>query len=104
MSIAVSLAGGSAVESSLHGLHRSSSQLQSSAEAVLGASVGAVNGSGTDIQDTVTISDAANSARGQASLEGGLVDGKVAGMVYTANARVVQAAHDVTGTIMSLVA
>jgi hypothetical protein len=104
MSVAVSLAGGSAVEASLHALHRSGAQLQGSAEAVVGASVGALNGTGTDIRDTVTISDAAASASGQSTLEGGLLDGQVAGLVYTANARVVQGAHDVTGTVMSLVA
>jgi hypothetical protein len=104
MSSAVSIAGASAVESSLQGLHRSSARLQSSAETVLSASVGALNETSNSAGDTVTISDAALKLRGEASLEQGLIDGKMAGLVYTANAKVVQGANEVTGTLLEIVA
>lgn len=104
MPTAVSIAGASALDSSLQGLHRSSARLQGSAETVLSASVSALNGTPDSAGDTVTISDAALQLRGEGSLEQGLLDGKVAGLVYTANAKVVQGADEVAGTLMSIVA
>ena len=104
MSAAVSIAGSSAVETSMQGMQRSGQRMQSAAENVVGASVGALNASGTDTLDTVTISDAALKLRGEGSLEKGLLDGKVAGLVYTANAKVVAAANEVSGTLMDVVA
>ena len=104
MSAAVSIAGSSAVETSMQGMQRSGQRMQSAAENVVGASVGALNASGTDTLDTVTISDAALKLRGEGSLEKGLLDGKVAGLVYTANPKVVAAANEVSGTLMDVVA
>jgi hypothetical protein len=104
MSAAVSLAGSSAVETSLQGMHRSGQRMQGAAENVLGSTVAALNGSSTDTGDTVTISDAALKLRGEGSLEKGLLEGKVAGLVYTANAKVLAGANEVTGTLMDIVA
>jgi len=104
MSAAVSIAGSSAVETSMQGMLRSGQRMQAAAESVLGASVGALNASSTDTVDTVTISDAALKLRGEGSLEKGLLDGKVSGLVYTANARVVAGATEVSGTLMDIVA
>ena len=104
MSAAVSIAGSSAVETSLQGLNRSGQRLQGAAETVVGASLADAATGGTDTQDTVTISDAARRARGQGSLEQGLINGKVAGLVYTANARVVAGSTEATGTLMSILA
>lgn len=103
MSAAVSLAGSSAVETSLQGMTRSGQRMHGAAQDVLGASVSAMNASSTSTQDTVTLSDAALKLSGQSSMEQGLLDGKVAGLVYTANAKVVAGANEVSGTLMDIV-
>ncbi len=104
MSAAVSLAGSSAVETSLQGMQRSGQRMHSAAQDVLGASVTALSASSTSTQDTVTLSDAALKLSGQNSLEKGLLEGKVAGLVYTANAKVVAGANEIAGTVLSVVA
>jgi hypothetical protein len=103
MSAAVSLAGSSAVEASLQGMTRSGQRMHAAAQDVLGASVSAMNASSTSTQDTVTLSDAALKLSGSTSMEKGLLDGKVAGLVYTANAKVVAGANEISGTLMNMV-
>lgn len=103
MAAAVSLAGSSAVETSLQGMHRSGQRMHAAAQDVLGSSVSAMNASGTSTQDTVTLSDAALKLSGDASMEQGLLDGKMAGLVYTANAKVVAGANEIAGTLMDIV-
>lgn len=90
----VSLAGSAALEASLGGLQRSSTSLNQASGEVYQATVDALNGeSGGSTQDTVALSDAADRARSERSLENGLMSARTAGLLYTANARVV-------GTVM----
>ena len=104
MTPTVSLAGAGAVEAALQGLNRSSMLVQESAQTVLSASVTALNGGSESSADTVTISDAALSMRREPSLEQGLIDGKMAGLVYTANAKVIQGADEVNQTLLRVIA
>lgn len=104
MTPTVSIAGAGAVEAALQGLNRSSMLVQESAQTVLSASVNALNGGSESGSDTVTVSDAALSMRREPSMEQGLIDGQMAGLVYTANAKVVQGANEMSETLLRVIA
>ena len=108
MSAAVSWAGSSAVSAGLTGLQRAGEQLQRSADEVLGATTRAATeaaGCGTTTTgDTVALSDVAQRLRGARGLEAALLDGQQAVFVYTANARVIQGADAMQGSLLSVLA
>jgi len=76
--------------------------LQDSAQEVLRATMDAANGGmgGSTDGDTVSISDA---AYGAVSLEGGLLDSRVASLTYEANTQVVHSSDEAFQALLDVV-
>lgn len=101
----VSIAGSAAMEAAIGGLHRASSSLNAAAGQVVQGTVDALNGpSDASTGDTVALSDAAQQVRADNSIEGGLLDASSAGLVYTANAAVVNTADATQQSLFDIVA
>ena len=101
----VSIAGSAAMEAAIGGLHRASSGLEAAAGQVVRGTVEALDGgSNGSTSDTVALSDAAQRVRSDNSIEGGLLDASSAGLVYTANASVVNTIDQTQQSLFDVVA
>ena len=103
----LSIASASAVEAALGGMHRSGLSMLGAANRVVSGTVDAIGsaGSGGDSNgDTVSLSDVASRIRCENSVEGALLDTSSAGLIYTANARVVSSALETQGSLFDIVA
>lgn len=104
---AVSLAASSVLESAVGGLHRASADLnRAGAEVARGAvqAMDGASGSSSSTTDTVAFSDVAQRIAAENSVQGGLLDASSAGLIYTANAQVVNTAQQTEQSLFNIIA
>ena len=101
----LSIAGSTALEAAMTGLNRASSDLGAAAGQVVQGTVDAINGgASSSTADTVALSDVAARVRSENSVEDGLIDSSSAGLIYTANAAVVNTAQETQQSLFDIIA
>ena len=101
----LSIAGSAALEAAMTGMHRASTDLGAAAGQVVQGTVEAINGgASSSTSDTVALSDVAQRVRSENSIESGLIDASSAGLIYTANASVVNTAQETQQSLFNIIA
>jgi flagellar hook-associated protein FlgK len=93
-----------ALSSAIHGMTSASRIMDNAAKSIAKSSLDAVNpASSSSSKDSVSLSYQSQSRLESASMEESMTDMMVAGTSYTANAKIVEAADSMTGTLLNMV-